>query len=197
MASRWRSVIAPRGSSGPDHSGTWAGEWRSSNPSPTRSPTTACNIDFAMDQLNRRVVCRDGLGFPVEVLQRALIALGHYPTAMDDHHGMRRRQRPAVVAHAVEQGFEFIADFCGWITLRPLRRRPRHTFGLGWKRDQAYVVRHRPPVTQRRGGTARGRRWSRAASPVAPSGRRPRRGWCRGSRGARGPWSRPRPASWC
>ena len=62
MASNWRSVMAWRGSAGSAHSGTGARASRSSRPSPTRIPTTACSMDLAIDQLRSGTSAVTGVG---------------------------------------------------------------------------------------------------------------------------------------
>ena len=199
MASSWRSVMAWRGSSGSDHSGDVGRGIEVEQPVADEQPDDGVQHRLRHGPAQQAASARvTGSGAPVEVLE--LRPGSARPLSGRDG----RPRRHSVVASgplssqtrssSVSSSLRTSAGGspCGHSAVG-------HGTPSGWggSGTRPTVVRHRPPVTQRRGGTATGRRWSRPASPAAPSGRRPRRGSCRGSRGAPRPWSRPRRASWC
>ena len=71
---------------------------------------------------------------PVEVLERALVALGDEPPAVHHDDGERPGERPVVVEGLVEQRGQ--VDTRRECALGPALGGPAHADGLGWQRDE-------------------------------------------------------------
>ena len=178
-------MMAWRGSPGSAHSGTAAGASRSRCPSATSRPDHRVQYRLRHRPAEQRCLGCHRRGRTVEVLQRALVALGHDAPAVDDQHGEGLGHRPIVVEDLVEQRVE--VDARRHVARGPVLGGPGRSGGLRRQRDQA--AHHRGEERQQR-GVGLGR-----LLLLHPVGGARRRRWCPGSRAARRPSPLPRWAS--
>ena len=175
--------MADRSSS---HPGTPGGSSRRSRPSPTSTPTRRVQHRLRHRPRQQRRVRLDRLGRPVEVRQRAAVALEQQPSALDHRDGVGGAVALLVGEHLVDHRPRGPAAGRRWATRRWATAHRRAVAGAGAAGDR----RRRPP--------AHGTRLRRGPGLSCRSGRRrgrPRRWGCPSTARCRGRSTRNRPRS--
>ena len=129
-------MIAARSS--PAHSGTSPDASTSSRPSPTRMPTAACSIDFAIDHDSSGVSGRTGIGSPTQFGSAPSYRSATITPVVHHDHGVGGLVPLRVGEHLVDERVD--ADGAGRATPLPPAGRPGPAVRLCRQRDQRRAV---------------------------------------------------------